>query len=146
MVRDYAAEAADKQAAGRSWVDVSVILIQRDWAAEALRVQEAGHASSTIPCEVMALRLGDVAILAAPLEIFTETGLAIKRQSPARLTMLSTNSNDGIGYLPTQDAYLEDDYTNPDGLAPKVYGVYALSEAAEPLFQQTAIRMLQALY
>ena len=142
----FATEAADKQSAGRTWEEVSVLLIQRDWAAEALHAWEAGQLCSDIACEVTALRLGDVAILAAPLEIFTETGLAIKRYSPARMTLLSTNSNDGLGYLPTRDAYKEDDYTNPEGLAPKVYGLYALAAEAEPLFQQNAIRMLQELF
>ena len=51
-----------------------------------------------------------------------------------------------LGYLPTADAYASDDYTNPQGLAPKVYGLYAFSEAAEPLFRERAGALLAELF
>jgi hypothetical protein len=85
-------------------------------------------------------------VLAAPLEIFTETSLAIKQASPARVTLISSNSNGGVGYLPTRDAYERVDYTNPEGLAPKVYGIYALAPEAEPVFRQAATRLIGELF
>jgi len=44
------------------------------------------------------------------------------------------------------DAYQDDDYTNPQGLAPKVYGLYALAPEAEPLFRQRATELLAACF
>ena len=77
---------------------------------------------------------------------FAATGLRIKAASPTPLTLICTNSNGQLGYLPTRDAYQGEDYTNPQGLAPKVYGVYAFSEAAEPLFRERAGALLEELF
>jgi len=142
----FAAEADRRRAEGLPWAEVSVSEIKRDWAADALRAWESGLVRRSVPCEVTAVRLGQAVLLAAPLEIFTETGLAIKAESAARVTVISSNSNGGVGYLPMEDAYQSNDYTNPQGLAPKVYGIYALSSGAEPLFRQAAIRLLKALF
>jgi len=146
MEERFTRDVAFQQAEGRPWVELSVSMIQRDWTWDALQAWENESVRDSIPCEIMAMRLGEVALVAAPLEIFSETGLAIKSDSPAKLTVICSNSNGGVGYLPTRDAYLVSDYTNPDGLAPKVYGLYALSESAEPLFRQTVIGMLKELF
>jgi neutral ceramidase len=143
----FAAEADRLKAAGTPWKEASIPAIQRDWAEDALQEWERGALQRTIPCELQALRIGDVALLACPLELFTETGLAIRKESPARLTLFVTNANGGIGYLPTWDAYHRaDDYANPQGLAPRVYGIYALAEGAEPLARQAAVALLQSLF
>lgn len=146
MFARFAGEAGRLRAEGQPWENVSVQEIQRDWAADALQALERGQAKETLPCEIQAVRLGGAVLLAAPLEIFTQTGLAIKAASPAEATLICSNSNGGAGYLPTLDAYDGNDYTNPRGLAPKVYGIYALSEEAEPLFCREAIRLVQALF
>ena len=146
MHRRFATEAAQRAEAGAPWADVSVAQIKRDWAAEALAVREQDQPATSRPCELLALRLGNAAILALPLEVFVETGLAIKEASPAALTLISTNSNGGVGYLPTRDAYASNDYTNPGGLAPKVYGLYALAAEAEPLVRERAAELLQTLW
>jgi len=44
--------------------------------------------------EVMALRIGSVGIVALPGEVFCETGLAIKRASPAAHTVVIELAND----------------------------------------------------
>jgi hypothetical protein len=51
---------------------------------------------------VQALRIGDVGIAAAPCEVFCETGLAIKRESPFRPTFTIELANGYNGYLPTR--------------------------------------------
>jgi hypothetical protein len=146
-IRDhFATEAERLRAKGASWAEVSVCEIKRDWATDCLQAWERGQVQHAVPCEVLAIRLGDAALIAAPLEIFTKTGLAIKGESPAKVTLISSNSNGAVGYLPTQDAYQESDYTNPQGLAPKVYGLYALASGAESFFRQEAIRLLKELF
>jgi neutral ceramidase len=54
---------------------------------------------------VQVLRIGDMAICALPGEPFCETGLAIKRKSPFKTTMLVGMANDYAGYLPTEEQH-----------------------------------------
>jgi hypothetical protein len=125
---------------------VSISLIKRDWAEDALAVREADAVATEVPCEMMALRLGPVVLVALPLEVFTATGLAIKAASPAAMTAVVTNANGGVGYLPTTDAYQGNDYTNPQGLAPKIYGIYALAPDAEPIVRERAASIVNRLF
>jgi hypothetical protein len=146
MHEQLAAEAERREDAGAPWPEISELLIKRDWAADALAAVTSGEVKTTVPCELMVVRLGPVAIVALPLEVFVATGQAIKAASPAAVTVVSTNSNGATGYLPTRDAYDERDYTNPEGLAPKVYGVYALAPEAEPLVRERVAALLEAAY
>ena len=141
-----AAEAEQLRKVGAPWADISVPEIKRDWAADCLHAHAEGRSQEPLACELSALRIGDAAILMAPLEMFTATGLAIKHGSPAVMTLVASNSNGGVGYLPTRDAYSETDYTNPEGLAPKIYGIYALTPEAEPLVSSEACSLLKELW
>jgi neutral ceramidase len=146
-MRDHwAAEVKRMEAEGLPWARVSEAQIVRDWAADAIAARQDGQVQQTVPCEMQAIRLGSAAMLALPLEVFVETALAIVQGSPAALTLVCSNSNGGVGYLATGDAYTRRDYTNPQGLAPKVYGLYALSPEAEPLLRRTAPAILQSLF
>lgn len=140
-----AAEAARRRAEGKPDWEVVVAEIERDWASEALRAWDAGPLQQTRSCEIQGIRVGDAAILALPLEVFVETGLAIKADSLAKLTLISSMSNGALGYLPTHQAYEVEDYTNPQGLAPKVYDLYAFAPEAEPLVRQHASQILRSL-
>jgi hypothetical protein len=142
----FARRAEEARRAGKPLAETSVLEIERDWAADALAEQAHGAPHVTAQCEITAVRLGPAALLFAPLEVFVETGLAIKAASPAAVTFLCTNANGELGYLPTPDAYAVEDYTNPQGLAPKVYGLYALAEGAEPLFRERASALLRELF
>jgi hypothetical protein len=50
---------------------------------------------------LQALRIGDIAVAAAPCEIFAETGLAIKAGSTFENTFTIELANGYSGYLPT---------------------------------------------
>ena len=52
----------------------------------------------------------DTAIVGLPGEIFSELGLAIKKQSPFRNTIIVELANDSIGYVPTRQAFAEGSY------------------------------------
>jgi hypothetical protein len=146
-IRASAAALAERlQHEGRPWEDVANALVDRDWAGEALRALASGEVKQTLPCEIQAFRLGDAVLAAMPLEVFAETGLAIKLASPAQATFLSTNSNGTLGYLPTLAAYDGEDYTNPRGRAPKVYGLYAFAPGAEPAARQAAAQVVASLF
>ncbi|MGI8912350.1 MAG: hypothetical protein ACR2JY_00935 [Chloroflexota bacterium] len=53
-----------------------------------------------LPAEVQAFRVGDVAIVSLPGEIFVELGLAIKAASPAPRTAVVGLANGYLGYVP----------------------------------------------
>ncbi|MHB8899540.1 MAG: neutral/alkaline non-lysosomal ceramidase N-terminal domain-containing protein [Thermoguttaceae bacterium] len=76
----------------------------------ALRLQMARVQDEPDGVEVMALRVGDAALVGLPGEAFCELGLEIKRRSPARHTLVAGLSNDAIGYLPTRAAFDQGGY------------------------------------
>jgi neutral ceramidase len=54
-----------------------------------------------VPLKLQAIRIGELGIAAVPCEVFAETGLAIKQQSPLRSTFTIELANGYNGYLPT---------------------------------------------
>lgn len=68
--------------------------------------------------EVMAIRIGKLAILGFPGEMFSEFGLAIRKQSPFRFTLLSELSNDARKYFPTKISFNQ----GPKGFTPMITG------------------------
>ncbi len=62
--------------------------------------------------ELQTLSIGDCGFVALPFEVFADTGLRIKENSPFKHNMIATNANMNFGYLPTEPAF---------GGGPKVY-------------------------
>ncbi|MGB4400431.1 MAG: hypothetical protein WBJ10_13755 [Daejeonella sp.] len=56
-----------------------------------------------VPLILQVFRLGDLAIAAAPCEIFVEIGLEIKSKSPFKTTFTTSLANGYNGYLPTPE-------------------------------------------
>jgi hypothetical protein len=56
------------------------------------------------------LAIGDVAFAAMPHELFSETGIQIRNDSPFLTTFIVAYSNDHNGYLPVSSAYEYDCY------------------------------------
>ncbi|MFA5865329.1 MAG: neutral/alkaline non-lysosomal ceramidase N-terminal domain-containing protein [Phycisphaerae bacterium] len=65
--------------------------------------------------EVMAIRIGNLAIVGLPGEIFCEFGMEIKKHSPAKHTLVIELANDAVGYIPTQNAFAEGGYEPSTG-------------------------------
>lgn len=65
--------------------------------------------------QVAALRVGDVALVGLPGENFCESGLAIKRRSPAKHTLVAGLCGDAIGYLPTRESFDQGGYETTTG-------------------------------
>lgn len=65
-----------------------------------------------IPLEVQAVRLSnDVALVALPGEIFVELGMALKKSSPFKTTLVVECPGAGrIGYVPARKAFVEGEY------------------------------------
>lgn len=70
--------------------------------------QEAQHLSkypATTKIKLQAIRIGDLGIAAAPCEVFAETGLAIKKESPHQATFHIELANGYGGYLPPPEQH-----------------------------------------
>lgn len=75
-----------------------------------LRLLRLHYGSETLPeirAEVQALKIGPLAVVALPGEIFSSLGRAIKDGSPfgAPRTLVAGWANDNVGYVPDADAY-----------------------------------------
>jgi neutral ceramidase len=87
--------------------------------------------------EVQVFALGDdVAFVALPGEIFVELGLAIKKASPFKHTMIIELANTAIGYIPNRSAYSEGNY--------EVVSARCAAGSGEMLVD-TAIKLLREL-
>ena len=65
---------------------------------------------------LQAIRLGEVALVGVPGEMFAELGLAIRRRSPFRHTAIVGLANDEIGYIPDASAFDDGGYQLWTGL------------------------------
>jgi hypothetical protein len=63
-----------------------------------------------VKAQLQACRIGGLAWVCVPGELFNELGCEIKKRSPHRPTFVVTYVNDWIGYLPTQEAFQEGGY------------------------------------
>ncbi|MDP6113536.1 MAG: neutral/alkaline non-lysosomal ceramidase N-terminal domain-containing protein [Planctomycetota bacterium] len=92
-----------------------------------------------IPVRLRAIRIGDLAIASAPCEVFAETGLAIKEQSPFEDTFTVSLANGYRGYLPPPEQHALGGYTT----WPAVSSCLAVD--AEPKVRAEVLRLLETL-
>jgi hypothetical protein len=98
--------------------------------------------------EVMVVRIGDLAFVGLPGEIFTEFGMDIKANSPFKCTIVSGLTNDDRNYFPTKVSFTQ----GPKGFTPMITGyettpgstIYDIG-AGEKL-AESAIRQLKKVY
>jgi hypothetical protein len=64
-----------------------------------------GEGPSDVEIKLQALRIGTLGIAAIPCEVFSETGLAIKQQSPLKPTFTIELANGASGYLPPPERH-----------------------------------------
>ncbi|MBN1673130.1 MAG: hypothetical protein JXR37_18940 [Kiritimatiellae bacterium] len=89
---------------------------------------EAG--SPTIGAEVQGIRIGDCALLAAPLELLVEIGLNIKKASPHKHTLVAGFSNGYLHYGPPAADYERGGYeVNECLLAPEWQAAFEAAAA-----------------
>ena len=74
-------------------------LIHGDQGAE--YVSHRSRRAGTIDIPLRAVRLGDVAFIMAPCELFDDTGLSIKEKSPYQMTFILCYTNGRAGYVPS---------------------------------------------
>src|SRR4029078_2332337 len=75
------------------------------------RLDVVGGEGKPLEVEVQVIALGDeLAWVSLPGEIFVELGLAIKKASPSKQTMIADPANGSIGYIPDRRSYAEGNY------------------------------------
>lgn len=102
-------DAYNKKATGHAYTMYANSEYQAQYAREILDL--LGWQRLTLPAplverpEVIAIALGDVALVGYPAEMFTDFGLATKVSSPFKLTAVCGLTNGWYSYVPTADAY-----------------------------------------
>lgn len=113
---------------------------ERKYAEMIVELVEEKRERPLVPAEVQAFRLGEVGLVLLPGEIFTEYGLTIKRQSPARRTFVVELANGIVGYVPTREAFEGGGYEQRLGNNSK------LSPVAGELMTETALALLDSMF
>jgi neutral ceramidase len=77
----------------------------------AVKILDLASRGASVPMEVQVFRLdAETAIVCLPAEIFVELGLAIKKASPFKKTIVISICNDRPSYVPTKKAFSEGSY------------------------------------
>lgn len=87
--------------------------------------------------KLQALRIGDLGVTAIPAEVYSETGLAIKRLSPLPATFNTSLANGWSGYIPPPEQRVLGGYTTWRGRT------CLLEEYAEPKIRTEILRLLR---
>jgi hypothetical protein len=84
-----------------------VVTMEVDYAQRLLRLHYGSETLPSVQAEVQALRIGPMAFVGLPGEIFSSIGRAIKEASPLSepYTLLAGWTNDNVGYVPDHQAY-----------------------------------------
>jgi hypothetical protein len=103
------------------------------------RLPDGANRESNVYATVAALRLGQASLVFLPGEPFAETGNEIRAQSPFRFTAVVGFSEETIGYIPTDQAFIEGGYEV--GFGPWSY----LEPGCELIIRQRAVGLLLEL-
>ena len=114
----------------------------REWAHEVLGLL-ASQPPDRLRCEVYALRIGDLAIVGLPGEMYTLIGQAIRAASPFPQTWVVGFANGNIGYVVDPRDYAEETYASC--LAPKIMGYPPYKPEAWEVMAAVGIRALKKL-
>lgn len=93
----------------------------------------------TVKITLQAIRIGELAVAAIPCEVFAETGLAIKQQSPHQATFTMALANGYGGYLPPPRQHELGGYETWPARSS------FLDVQAEPRIRAEALRLLSAV-
>ncbi|HEX5415737.1 MAG TPA: neutral/alkaline non-lysosomal ceramidase N-terminal domain-containing protein [Chloroflexota bacterium] len=97
-----------------------------------------------LPVELQAVRIGPLALIGIPAEVFSIFGFAIKQASPFRRTAVVGYANDLVGYIARPQ-----DYTDPGFggyaavMAPKILGLPPFAPHAGQVLVDACLRALE---
>lgn len=87
--------------------------------------------------------IGPLAIIPVPGEIFAETALRLREESPFQYTLISSLSGGCMGYFPTRESYARGGY---EPWVAKAFGAYLLAEGIDDVLVKESLRLLKTLY
>lgn len=105
----------------------------------ASRVLHYKDSPAVVPARLQAMRIGDLGIVSIPLEVFVETGLMIKADTPFAKTFTISHANGSLGYLPTPEHHKLGGYES-------WYGTSMLEEEASTKIRKQLMKMLNDLH
>ena len=120
-----------------------------DWAKVLNRRVEAGERQATMPVNVQAIRINDLALAAVSGETLVELGLGVKRASPCGKTVFLGYTNGCIGYIPPADCYPDggwspfETYSIPDMLFQSYQLPMALAPECGQLVIENSVRLVR---
>jgi len=124
----------------------------RDWAAILRRTVESGVRQVSVPLNIQAIRVNDIAFAAAAGETLTELGTGVKKASPFQNTVFLGYSNGCIGYISPSDAYPAEGwspwetYSIPDMLFQSYQLPMALSPECGQMVIDRSVALLNRLF
>lgn len=123
----------------------------RDWARILYCAVENGNREMSIPLPLQAIRINDIAVVAAAGETLTELGISVKQKSPFEKTIFLGYSNGCIGYIPPAEAYPShgwspwETYSIPDMLFQSYQLPMALSPECGQMVVDHSLHLLNRL-
>jgi hypothetical protein len=148
LERELAERRADLTARadrGESRTTMNPVRYHIAWLESMMRQEAAGGRAAAIDGEIWAARLGDCAIVGAPGEIFGAIGTAVRRQSPAPVTIFAGYSQGSLGYVATPDEYPFGGYE--PAVSHRGYGQPApFSPEVAGIIERTAVELLRELF
>lgn len=103
---------------------------------------ESGDIKSSRPFRQTIIRLGPVAIIPFPGELFSGISLRLRRSSPFTHTLCASVANGSLGYLPTREARHRGGYETWVGRA---YGPYLLADDIDDRLVEQNLALLRKL-
>jgi neutral ceramidase len=142
---DRRADLQARAARGETRVTMNPIRYHISWLEMQLRQDAEGGRATAIDGEIWAARIGDTAIVGAPGEIFGAIGTAVRRRSPAPVTIFAGYSQGSLGYVATPDEYPHGGYE--PSVSHRGYGQPApFSPEVAGIIEQTAVELLEELF
>lgn len=139
------ADLAARADRGETRVTMNPIRYHISWLELQLRQDAEGGRATAIDGEIWAARIGDTAIVGGPGEIFGAIGTAVRRQSPAPVTIFAGYSQGSLGYVATPDEYPHGGYE--PSISHRGYGQPApFSPEVAGIIERTAVGLLQELF
>ncbi len=112
------------------------------WCEQIVELAAREATGLTLDYEVQVVRVGDLAVVGLPGEVFVEYALNIEAASPCAQTAVAAYTNDSVGYVPTAAAYDEGGYEVLTAI--RYYGKTMLAPETEGVILDAAKRLLSA--
>jgi hypothetical protein len=134
-----------RAARGETRVTMNPVRYHIDWLELQLRLDAEGGRATAVDGEIWAARIGETAIVGAPGEIFGAIGTAVRRRSPAPVTMFAGYCQGSLGYVATPDEYPYGGYE--PAVSHRGYGQPApFHPSVAGIIEDTAVSLLEDLF